>query len=61
MFLAELICSDDDCEVALEAVGDLAGLELLICDGCGCCLQVVSVSAHESVGLPVRIELARAA
>ena len=61
IFLAELICSDDDCELTLEAVGDLTELELLVCEDCGCCLQAVSLSAHEVVALPERLELARAA
>jgi hypothetical protein len=61
VWLAELICSDDECEVVLEAVGSLDDLELIVCDDCGCCLQIVSVSAHETAGPVARIELALAA
>ncbi len=61
MFIAELICSDDACELTVEVPGNLVELELLVCDDCGCCLQVVSVSAAEAVELIERGELARAA
>jgi hypothetical protein len=61
VFLAELICSDDGCELVLDAVGSLEELELLLCDDCGCCLQIVSVSAHEAAGLVARVELSLAA
>ena len=61
MFIAELICSDDSCELEVETVGDLLELEALVCDGCGCCLQIVSISGVELVE-PVRpFELALAA
>ena len=61
VFLAELICSDDECELVFEAVGALGDLELLVCDDCGCCLQIVSVSEHETAELRVRLDLALAA
>ena len=44
MFHVSLICSDEDCAVEVEAWGELAEVELLVCDGCGCTLQVLSVS-----------------
>ena len=47
MILAELVCSDDRCELVLEAVGELRELEALVCDDCGCCLQVVAISDVE--------------
>ncbi len=61
MFLAELICSDPECELVLESVGDLAELDLLVCEDCECLLQPVSLSEHRDAGLVVRFELARAA
>jgi hypothetical protein len=61
MFLAELICSDEQCELVLEAIGELDTLDLLVCEGCGCCLQVVAVSDHEAAELEPLFELARAA
>ena len=61
MFVGELICSDEACELVLEAVGTLEDLELLVCDDCGCCLQIVFVSAHEATALAPRIELSLAA
>ena len=52
---AELICSDDSCELVLETVGELLELEALVCDDCGCCLQVVAISDVELVEpLPAR-------
>jgi hypothetical protein len=44
MFHVSLICSDEDCAVEVDACGELAEVELLVCDGCGCTLQVLSVS-----------------
>ena len=44
MFHVSLICSDEDCAVEVEAWGELAEVALLVCDGCGCTLQVLSVS-----------------
>ena len=57
MLIAELICSDEHCELVLEASGELAELDLLVCNDCGCCLQVVSLSAVEPVELHARVEL----
>ena len=51
MFFAELICSDEACAVIVEAVDDLAALEMLICDDCGCWLHVVSLSEATVVEL----------
>ena len=47
MILAELICSDDICELVLESVGELIELEALVCEDCGCCLQVVAIADVE--------------
>lgn len=46
LFIAELICSDDDCAEAWEAVGHLRELEALVCEGCGCTLQVLSIADY---------------
>ena len=61
MFLAELICSDENCGAAIEAVGSPDELELLVCDGCGCCMQVVAVSAWEPAVPTIRPPLLLAA
>ena len=47
MIHAELICSDDRCHLVLETVGELIELEALVCDDCGCCLEVVAISDVE--------------
>ena len=61
MILAELICSDDRCDLVLETVGELIELEALVCDDCGCCLQVVAISDVELVEPAAPRELALAA
>ena len=66
MFHAILICSDEDCAVEVEAWGELEELDLLICDGCDCVLQVLSLSesapaSAQLLQLPRRVSLARAA
>ncbi len=61
MFLAELICSDEECELTLEAVDHLVQLELLVCEDCDCCLQIVSISSLEAVELEAPPEPALAA
>jgi hypothetical protein len=59
-----LICSDEDCAVEVEAWGELDEIEALVCDGCGCVLQVLSVAEAAPmplVHLPRRVRLPRAA
>ena len=48
MFHAILICTDEDCAVEVEAWGELEELDLLLCDGCDCVLQVLSLSEGET-------------
>jgi hypothetical protein len=48
MFLAVLICSDEECDNTFEEVGSLEELDRLLCD-CGCLMQVVAV---EGTGEP---------
>jgi len=59
MFLVELVCSDVECAVSVEQVGDPDRLVSELCD-CGCTLQVISVSAVELVELRTPLERARA-
>ena len=60
MFLVELVCSEESCELTIESVGELRELEALVCE-CGCCLQVVSISEAEAVEVRRPLELLRAA
>ena len=61
MFLVELVCGDDRCEMTLETVDELDELEVLVCE-CGCCLQVVSISEVQFAELSRRpLELLRSA
>ena len=46
MFRATVICPDDDCAEAFDAVAELEQLEALICD-CGCTLRVERLSETE--------------
>jgi hypothetical protein len=51
VFIATLICSDEDCAEELDLVADdLDALEAAACD-CGCTLLVLSVSAWERAEL----------
>ena len=66
MFHAILICSDEACAEEVDAWGELEELDLLVCEGCGCVLQVLSVSTPAPAPTAVpqlrrRVELARAA
>ena len=65
MVIAELLCSDEDCAVAVEVVvGSLEELDALVCEDCDCTLQTLSISEAELVGLEPAIglrELPRAA
>lgn len=46
MFRATVICPDDDCADAYDAVAELEELEALICD-CGCTLRVERLSESD--------------
>ena len=42
VFVVTLTCSDRDCALeVVESVSRLEEVELLVCEGCGCCLQAV--------------------
>jgi hypothetical protein len=56
MFAAELVCSDEACALIVEAVEDLAALELLVCEDCGCTLQITSVWEVREVRLAPPVE-----
>ena len=51
------MCSDEACALVVDAVGELAELELLVCDECGCTLQVTSVFEVTEVCLPPPVEI----
>jgi hypothetical protein len=46
VFLALLICSDENCAELFEAYGTLEELEVLACD-CGCSLHVLTLQETE--------------
>ena len=47
MYEIELTCGEEPCEVTIVVLSDLAELEMLVCDECGYCLHVLSISAVE--------------
>ena len=55
MFLAELICSDEACSAAFEAIGSLEELDTLACE-CGCGLVVVSLSGADGSDEGLQLE-----
>jgi hypothetical protein len=61
VFHAVLICGDEDCALEVEAWGEPAELDLLLCDGCGCVLQVLAISEAVPVAAAPPAILARAA
>jgi len=61
MFEVELTCGEAPCEVTIAIVGELAEVEALLCDECGYCLHLLSVSQVECVELPARAPLLLAA
>jgi hypothetical protein len=46
MFRATVICPDDECAEAFDAVAELEQLEALMCD-CGCTLHVERISESD--------------
>ena len=49
MLAVTLVCSDNDCDhEVVEVVWSLDQLELMVCDGCGCCLQAVGYARRSS-------------
>jgi hypothetical protein len=52
MVLAEMVCSDEGCDFTVEIVAEERELAVLVCDGCGCCLQAVSVCEVELAEVP---------
>jgi hypothetical protein len=48
MFTALLTCSDEDCLEVGAFVGSIEAAESVLCDGCGCLMQVVGIEGgHE--------------
>lgn len=61
VFGAELICSDEACPEVVEAVGTLEELDRLVCEGCGCVVQVTAIWEVDElrvVARPVELPLA---
>ena len=47
MFEIELTCGEEPCDVTIVVVRWLAELDMLVCDECGHCLHVQSISDVE--------------
>jgi hypothetical protein len=57
MLYATLICTDTACAEEFDAWGKLEDFDALLCEGCGCVLQVIAfseVSAATVAELPRR-------
>ena len=61
MYEVELTCGEVPCEITIVVVSALAELEALVCDECGYCLHVLSISGAEHAELPERAPLLLAA
>jgi hypothetical protein len=44
MLYATLICTDSTCAEEFEAWGEPDDFDALLCEGCGCVLQVIALS-----------------
>ena len=47
MFTVLLTCSDEVCDHADAFVGTLDDAEAVLCEGCGCLMQVIAVEGAE--------------
>jgi len=48
MFTALLTCSDESCDEIGAFAGSLEAAESVVCDGCGCLMQIVAIEGgHE--------------
>jgi len=61
MLYAILICTDESCAEEFEAWGELAELDLQVCEGCGAVLQAVSFSEARPAPAAAPLPLRRAA
>jgi len=56
MFGATLLCTDEGCaEIVDVVVSSLDELETLVCEGCGCCSQVLAVWEVPVTRPPLRL------
>jgi len=61
MFTALLTCSDEDCLELASFVGTLEAADDVLCDGCGCLMQVVAIEGAEQPPQAVVVQLNAAA
>jgi hypothetical protein len=58
MLYAVLTCSDGECDIAYEAWGEPGDLEALVCEDCGCALEIVAFANADRDGTrPRRAQL----
>lgn len=61
MFAVTLTCSDEGCDhEVVEVLWSLDQVEVMVCDGCGCCLQPVryAEALEARPGAPLPLSLA---
>ncbi len=61
MYLVELTCGEEPCEVPVVVVSELEQVDALVCVECGYCLHVLSISAVEYADVVQRPALLLAA
>ena len=61
MFTALLTCSDEDCLELDAFVGTLEAADDVLCDGCGCLMQVFAIEGAEQSPQAVVVQLSAAA
>ncbi len=61
MYLVELTCGEEPCEVTVVVVSDLEQVDALVCDECEYCLHVLAISAVEYTDVVQRPALLLAA
>jgi len=61
MYLVELTCGEEPCEVTVVVVSRLEEVDALVCDECEYCLHVLSISAVEYTDVVQRPALLLAA
>ncbi len=61
MFTALLTCSDEDCTELAAFVGSLEEADDVLCEGCGCLMQVIAVEGAEQPPQAVVVQLSASA
>jgi len=61
MYLVELTCGEEPCEVTVVVVSELEEVDAFVCDECEYCLHVLSISSVEYADIEAPMALLLAA